>query len=174
MSSIVSRRPPVFGSVSQANERRWMSIRFGTSTVLLRRAKLRRDRRASTAAKKRLLRRATDGQRRAHGARPAKIAQVIGALKWAAGAHGPRPRLSRMWRDVGLPDGYGYRPAPTVYRKMGICERNLKGRPREGRGRSSGPELAAARPASCRRRAAAAPGGAISVRPRRRPPRVPV
>jgi hypothetical protein len=40
-------------------------MRFGTSTVLLRRAKLRRVRRASAAAKKRLLRRAIHGQRRA-------------------------------------------------------------------------------------------------------------
>src|ERR1700704_4544882 len=125
MSSIVSRRPPVFGSVSQANERRWMSIRFGTSTVLLRRAKLRRDRRASTAAKKRLLRRATDGQRRAHEARPAKIAHAIGALKGCRCSRTPPSTFAYVARRH-TPDGYGYRPAPTVYRKMGGCERNLK------------------------------------------------
>ncbi len=43
---------PVAGSVSHANERRWMSMRLGTSTVFWRRAKVRRVRRASTAAKK--------------------------------------------------------------------------------------------------------------------------
>src|SRR5262245_37320783 len=32
MSLIVSRSNPCFGSVSAANERRWISIRFGTST----------------------------------------------------------------------------------------------------------------------------------------------
>src|ERR1700683_113274 len=51
MSSIVSRRPPFWGSVSHRNERRWISMRFGTSTDLFRRAKVRRVRRASTAAK---------------------------------------------------------------------------------------------------------------------------
>src|SRR6202011_618664 len=91
MSSIVSRRPPFWGSVSQAKDRRWMSIRLGTSTVLLRRAKLRRVRRASAAAKKTT---PSEGERRAEEgaeARLLKIAQTIGALKWAASAHGPRP-----------------------------------------------------------------------------------
>src|ERR1039458_3690378 len=73
MSSIVSRSPPVFGSVSHVNERRCMSMRLGTSTVFLRRAKLRRVRRASAAAKKR----AEEGAE----ARPDKIAQISDALK---------------------------------------------------------------------------------------------
>src|SRR5580692_4660589 len=51
MSSIVSRRPPFCGSVSHSNERRWISIRLGTSQDLFRRAKVRRVRRASAAAK---------------------------------------------------------------------------------------------------------------------------
>src|ERR1700735_3679452 len=51
MSSIVSRSPPFSGSVSHKNERRWISMRLGTSTDLFRRAKVRRVRRASTAAK---------------------------------------------------------------------------------------------------------------------------
>src|ERR1700733_9754479 len=51
MSSIVSRRPPFCGSVSHSNERRWISIRLGTSHDLFRRAKVRRVRRASAAAK---------------------------------------------------------------------------------------------------------------------------
>src|SRR6476646_3170274 len=40
MSLIVSLRPPLFGSVSASNERRWMSIRWGTSRGLSRREKL--------------------------------------------------------------------------------------------------------------------------------------
>src|ERR1700748_3005514 len=100
MSSIVSRRPPFSGAGSHKNERRWMSIRFGTSTVLLRRAKVRRVRRASAAAKKRLLRRARKRAEERAEARLVKIAQAIDALKWAADAHGPRPRSPRMWRDV--------------------------------------------------------------------------
>src|SRR5215469_1151337 len=102
MSSIVSRRPPLAGSVSQANERRCMSIRLGTSTVFFRRAKLRRVRRASAAAKKRL---PSEGEERAEEgaeARLAKIAQPSDALKGAASAHGPRPRHTRMWRVVVL------------------------------------------------------------------------
>src|SRR5436190_16850254 len=50
MSSIVSRRPPALGSVSQAKDLRWMSMRLGTSRTLSRRAKDRRARDASTAA----------------------------------------------------------------------------------------------------------------------------
>src|SRR5919199_6730835 len=40
MSLIVSRSSPAFGSVSAANERRWMSIRCGTSRGWGRREKL--------------------------------------------------------------------------------------------------------------------------------------
>src|ERR687883_605471 len=51
MSSIVSRRPPASGLVSQANDLRWISIRLGTSRTFCRRAKLRRVRGACTVAK---------------------------------------------------------------------------------------------------------------------------
>src|SRR3954467_14787211 len=51
MSSIVSRRPPASGSTSHSNERRWMSMRFGTSSDLFKRAKERRDRGAATLGK---------------------------------------------------------------------------------------------------------------------------
>src|SRR5437764_13679115 len=51
MSSIVSRRPPPSGLVSQANDLRWISIRLGTSRTFCRRAKLRRVRGACTVAK---------------------------------------------------------------------------------------------------------------------------
>src|SRR6266487_4405853 len=40
MSSIVSRSPPFFGSVSSAKERRWISIRWGTSRGFCSREKL--------------------------------------------------------------------------------------------------------------------------------------
>src|SRR3954468_18510270 len=51
MSSMVSRRPPLSVSTSQAKDFFWMSMRFGTSSTLSRRAKLRRVRRASGEAK---------------------------------------------------------------------------------------------------------------------------
>src|SRR5918999_1014087 len=51
MSSIVSRSPPASGSTSQSNDRRWMSIRLGTSRDLFRRAKERRARGAATLGK---------------------------------------------------------------------------------------------------------------------------
>src|SRR5215218_7530230 len=40
MSLMVSRSPPVFVSVSSAKERRWISIRCGTSSGFSRREKL--------------------------------------------------------------------------------------------------------------------------------------
>src|SRR5882757_1390723 len=40
MSLIVSRRPPLTRSVSSSKERRWISIRFGTSSGFSRREKL--------------------------------------------------------------------------------------------------------------------------------------
>src|SRR3954452_9557599 len=51
MSSIVSRSPPDSGSTSQSKDRRWMSIRLGTSRTLFRRAKERRARGATTLGK---------------------------------------------------------------------------------------------------------------------------
>src|SRR6185295_17721751 len=51
MSSIVSRSPPPSVSTSQAKDFFWMSIRFGTSTDLSRRANVRRVREPSTEAK---------------------------------------------------------------------------------------------------------------------------
>src|SRR6187401_2316759 len=40
MSLMVSLRPPFFGSVSSSKERRWMSIRWGTSRGFFRSEKL--------------------------------------------------------------------------------------------------------------------------------------
>src|SRR4051812_39778158 len=51
MSSIVSRSPPPSGLTNQAKDFFWMSIRFGTSIDLSRRANVRRVREASTEAK---------------------------------------------------------------------------------------------------------------------------
>src|SRR5436853_3139065 len=51
MSSIVSRRPPPCGSTSHVNDRRWISIRLGTSRGFCRRANVRRTRVVSAAAK---------------------------------------------------------------------------------------------------------------------------
>src|SRR4051795_28281 len=79
MSSIVSRRPPDSVPVSQANERRWISMRLGTSRTLSRRAKLRRVRGASTAATGAPRDRAVYRAERAHEVRPAKIAQQADA-----------------------------------------------------------------------------------------------
>src|SRR3954466_2511704 len=82
MSSIVSRRPPFSVSTSQAKDFFWMSIRLGTSRTLSRRAKFRRVRGASTAAKgatpQGTRRTAERGARVLPGgikARPSKIAQ---------------------------------------------------------------------------------------------------
>src|SRR5579871_3701979 len=103
MSSIVSRRPPFCASVSHSKERRWISIRLGTSTGLFRRAKVRRVRRASAAAKKDSFEgERHDDEKQRERARPVKIAHANGALKWAASAHGPRPRRPRMWRGFVL------------------------------------------------------------------------
>src|SRR5690242_21641540 len=86
MSSIVSLRPPPSVSTSQAKLFFWMSIRFGTSSTLSRRAKLRRVRGASREAKTATPHR--DGERegrperprlesRGIQVRPAKIAQGL-------------------------------------------------------------------------------------------------
>src|ERR1700731_795113 len=87
-----------------------MSIRLGTSTVLLRRAKLRRVRRASTAAKKTT---PSEGERRAEeGAegRPAKIANAIHALKGCQCSRTPPSTFAYVARRR-TQDGCGYRPA---------------------------------------------------------------
>src|SRR2546422_7237515 len=107
MSSIVSRRPPLLGSVSQANDRRCMSMRLGTSTVLLRRAKLRRVRRASAAAKKRLLRRGEKRAEEGAEARAAKIAHASGALKGRRCSRTPPSTIAYVARRRAL-GGFGY------------------------------------------------------------------
>src|SRR6187401_754186 len=79
MSLIVSRRPPDFGSVSSSKERRWMSIRCGTSSGFSRREKLLR---VTGAA----LERAKVGDS-SGGQRDVDEAQIwAGVLKWRATA----------------------------------------------------------------------------------------
>src|SRR3954447_10074001 len=67
-SSIVSRSPPPSVSTSHSNERRWISIRLGSSRGFSRRAKLRRWRGASTGAKTAAPSGSSEGEARAHGA----------------------------------------------------------------------------------------------------------
>src|SRR3954454_10582617 len=85
MSLIVSRSPPLFGSVSSSKERRWISIRCGTSRGLSRREKLLR---VTGAA----LERAKVGDS-SGGQRDVNTAQVwAGALKRrATGENNTRP-----------------------------------------------------------------------------------
>src|SRR3954451_444811 len=77
MSLIVSLRPPLFGSVSSSKERRWISIRCGTSRGFSRREKLLR---VTGAA----LERAKVGDS-SGGQRDVEKAQIwAGVLKWRA------------------------------------------------------------------------------------------
>src|SRR3954471_5377639 len=109
MSSIVSRRPPASGSTSQSKDRRWMSIRFGTSRDLFRRAKERRARGAATLGKTATpqgVERRTGQQ--GGGALRGKSAPIQDSTRQgsprrgAFGAHGPRPQRPRMWRGAGV------------------------------------------------------------------------
>src|ERR1700754_2592470 len=97
MSSIVSRSPPFSGSVSHAKDVRWMSMRFGTSTGLDRRAKVRRVRVLSTEAKTatplegRMCWRRV-GRALGQSARRTKLAQRMAAPpEGRVSAHGPHP-----------------------------------------------------------------------------------
>src|SRR6476646_9216575 len=96
MSLIVSLRPPLFGSVSASNERRWMSIRWGTSRGLSRREKLLR---VTGAA----LERAKVGDS-SGGQRDVDTAQIRpGILKWRATAKNntQRPAPSSLAPRLG-------------------------------------------------------------------------
>src|SRR6202000_3213286 len=87
---IVSRRPPLTGSVSSSKERRWMSIRCGTSSGLSRREKLLRG--TGAALERAKVGDSSDGQR------DVDTAQIwAGAHKWRAAAKTntrPGPALS--------------------------------------------------------------------------------
>src|SRR4051794_15289249 len=105
MSLIVSRNPPVFGSVSSSKERRWISIRWGTSRGFSRREKLLR---VTGAAFERAKSATPQG-----GQRDVGTAQIwAGKLKWRATAknntrrHAPASlalrRGSRLGQRVAL------------------------------------------------------------------------
>src|SRR6478672_1475183 len=84
MSLIVSRSPPLFGSVSSSKERRWMSIRCGTSRGLSRREKLLRV--TGAALERAKVGDSSDGQR------DVDTAQIwAGELKWRATAENNTP-----------------------------------------------------------------------------------
>src|SRR3954471_20373957 len=92
---MVSRRPPFSVSTSHSKERRWMSIRLGSSRGVWRRAKVRRWRGASTGAKTTTP--SGFGEGKAGGkARPVKIAQEDTPLPGrSTGRHGPRSEAAR-------------------------------------------------------------------------------
>src|SRR5215210_3570729 len=116
MSSIVSRRPPFSVSVSHANERRWISIRFGTSRGLFRRAKLRRVRGESTEAKRRRLlgyrrRPRTGGRARPKSATHKDSTRQRHPLPTGQPAlTDPAPGSPRMWRGTPVGGGCDYWP----------------------------------------------------------------
>src|SRR6478752_8331039 len=90
MSLMVSLRPPLFGSVSSSKERRWISIRCGTSRGLSRREKLLRV--TGAALERAKVGDSSDGQRDVNTAQ-----DWAGALKWRATAKNntrPRPTSS--------------------------------------------------------------------------------
>src|SRR5215218_7329285 len=94
MSLIVSRSPPLFGSVSSSKERRWISIRCGTSRGLSRREKLLRV--TGAALERAKVGDSSDGQR------DVDTAQIwAGTLKRRATAKNntrPRPAASLALR----------------------------------------------------------------------------
>src|SRR5215203_3026783 len=116
MSLIVSRRPPDFGSVSSSKERRWISIRCGTSRGLSRREKLLRV--TGAALERAKVGDSSDGQR------DVNTAQIwAGALKWRATAenntppHAPSslaPRAGCAGTERALMRARPWRPPPRV------------------------------------------------------------
>src|SRR4051794_10918188 len=142
MSSMVSRSPPPSGSTSQAKDFFWMSMRFGTSSPLVRRANVRRVRGASREAKtatpqgdRRTAERGADRAEARHQARPSKIAQGT-ADPCARGSRRSRtpPGPSPVCGGKGTVGGYDYWPGGTQGREGG------KNRERGGGGGGGGGE----------------------------------
>src|SRR3954452_7061703 len=109
MSSMVSRRPPPSGSTSQSNDRRWMSMRLGTSRDVFRRAKERRARGAATLGKtatpQGVERSGQQGGGALRGkARPSKIARGKAA---PAGGHSALTDPARSGRVCGAAPVFG-------------------------------------------------------------------
>src|SRR3954452_23894871 len=165
MSSMVSRSPPPSGSTSQAKDFFWMSMRFGTSSPLVRRANVRRVRGASREAKtatpqgdRRTAERGAGRAEARHQARPSKIAQGT-ADPCARGSRRSRtpPGPSPVCGGKGTVDGYDYLPSTSQF------SGGFKGPSHEGRrGQRVSPPLR--RPSRARRRS---PGPA-SLAPLRR------
>src|SRR5688500_15782950 len=111
-SSIVSRRPPLSVSTSHANERRWMSIRLGTSSVFSRRENERRVRAASARAKAanyfgyRMRGEAGKAQSATHQNSRLKYSPLGGGCGRRSagprGHHGPRPEAPGIWAGAAL------------------------------------------------------------------------
>src|SRR3954453_2146352 len=118
MSSMVSRSPPVLGSVSQAKDLRWMSIRLGSSRGVSRRANDRRVRGASTEAKAATPR--GGGERRAGALYNLKWLESA-TSKDSTGDRRPREGPSAL-TDPALGSAYvaripAYRAAATIGRQ---------------------------------------------------------
>src|SRR3954451_13700821 len=116
MSSIVSRNPPPSGSTSQSKDFFWMSMRFGTSIDLSRRAKVRRVREASTEAKTATPRGGRGGAGEVRGSCRRHTGATSqdstgGGEPPARGARRSRtpPRPAPVCGGKGAVDGYDYR-----------------------------------------------------------------
>src|SRR4051812_18688766 len=118
MSSMVLRNPPVLGSVNQAKDLRWMSIRLGSSRGVSRRANDRRVRGASTEAKAATPR--GGGERRAGALYNLKWLESA-TSKDSTGDRRPREGPSAL-TDPALGSAYvaripAYRAAATIGRQ---------------------------------------------------------
>src|SRR3954454_22417358 len=120
MSSMVSRRPPPSGSTSQSNDRRWMSIRLGTSRDLFRRAKERRSREAATLGKTATPQGVERSGQQGGGALrgKARLSKIARGKAAPAGGHSALTDPARSGRVCGA--------APVIWAPTTI------GRPRKG------------------------------------------
>src|SRR4249920_4018277 len=108
MSLIVSRSPPLFGSVSSSKERRWISIKWGTSRGFSRREKLLRVTGAAFERAKSATPRAVrgtkvkrrSGQENSNSARPGKITHGDARLQAWLPDWDPRRRCGRLLLEL--------------------------------------------------------------------------
>src|SRR3954447_8076531 len=150
MSSVVSRRPPACAPTSQSNDRRWMSMRLGTSRDLFRRAKERRARGAATLGKT---------------ATPQGVERRTG--QQGGGALRGKARLSKIARGKAAPAG-GHSALTDPARSGRVCgaapviwAATTIGRPRKGSASARfAPPLRCAPPAPAPPSASAAPSAA--------------
>src|SRR3954447_16195817 len=150
MSSVVSRRPPACAPTSQSNDRRWMSMRLGTSRDLFRRAKERRARGAATLGKT---------------ATPQGVERRTG--QQGGGALRGKARLSKIARGKAAPAG-GHSALTDPARSGRVCgaapviwAATTIGRPRKGSASARfAPPRRCAPPAPAPPSASAAPSAA--------------